>query len=91
MDVYSSQPYCISFFITIIGSISGVKPTATAMAKKKALLQSPFVKPFIRKTNGKRIITIRSNNLLTLANPKSNDVFPRLDVAFLAISPKKVC
>ena len=32
---------------TIIGSISGVSPTATARAKKNASLQSCFVKPLI--------------------------------------------
>ena len=37
---------------TIIGSISGVRPTATARAKKKAPFQSCLVNPFMRKTNG---------------------------------------
>ena len=37
---------------TIIGSISGVSPTATASAKKKASFQSCFVKPLMRKTSG---------------------------------------
>src|SRR5271155_1339574 len=37
---------------TIMGSISGVRPTATASAKKKALFQSCLVKPLIRKTRG---------------------------------------
>ena len=35
-----------------MGSISGVRPTATAMAKKKAPLQSCLVKPLMRKTSG---------------------------------------
>ena len=48
--------------VTIIGSISGVSPTATARAKKKASCQFPFVMPLIRNTNGtitnmKRIIS----------------------------------
>ena len=38
--------------VTIIGSISGVSPTATATAKKKASPQSPFVSPLIRNTSG---------------------------------------
>src|ERR1035437_915592 len=37
---------------TIIGSISGVRPTATAIAKKKASFQSCLVKPLMRKTRG---------------------------------------
>ncbi len=37
---------------TIMGSISGVRPTATAMAKKKALFQSCLVRPLMRKTSG---------------------------------------
>ena len=52
--------------VTIIGSISGVMPTATAIAKKNASFQSsrvlPLVSPLITKTNGtmtsmKRIIS----------------------------------
>ena len=47
---------------TIIGSISGVRPTATARAKKKASIQSCFVRPLMRNTSGtitsmKRIIS----------------------------------
>ncbi|SAL84848.1 hypothetical protein AWB67_06784 [Caballeronia terrestris] len=38
--------------VTIIGSISGVSPTATATAKSKASNQSPFVSPLIVKTRG---------------------------------------
>ena len=37
---------------TIMGSISGVRPTATAIAKKKALFQSCLVNPLMRKTSG---------------------------------------
>ena len=36
--------------VTIIGSISGVNPTATATANKSASSQSPLVKPLIRNT-----------------------------------------
>ncbi len=38
---------------TIIGSISGVRPTATARAKRNASIQSPLVRPLIRKTTGR--------------------------------------
>src|ERR1700759_4888307 len=37
---------------TIIGSISGVNPTATAIEKKNASPQLCLVKPLIRKTSG---------------------------------------
>ena len=48
--------------VTIIGSISGVSPTATATANKSASSQLPLVRPLIRKTAGtitmmKRIIS----------------------------------
>jgi hypothetical protein len=47
---------------TIIGSISGVRPTATARAKKKASIQLCLVSPLITNTSGtmtsmKRIIS----------------------------------
>ncbi len=44
---------------TIIGSISGVRPTATAIAKKKDSFQSCFTKPLMKKTIG----TITSMNV----------------------------
>ena len=37
---------------TIMGSISGVSPTATARAKKNASFQSPLVSPLMTKTSG---------------------------------------
>ena len=48
--------------VTIIGSISGVNPTATASANSNASSQSPLVRPLIRNTDGtstrmKRIIS----------------------------------
>ena len=38
--------------VTITGSISGVSPTAVAIAKINALSQSPLVKPLIKNTRG---------------------------------------
>ena len=38
--------------VTIIGSISGVSPTATAKAKMNASSQLCFVNPLMRKTAG---------------------------------------
>ncbi len=82
-------PFAI-LLVTIIGNISGVSPTATAIAKKKACDQSPLVIPLIKKTIGNRIITIRINSLLTFAIPLSKAVLILFVVALLAISPKKV-
>lgn len=47
--------------VTIMGSISGVKPTAIEMPNKKAFSQSPFVIPLIKKTRG----TITSINRIS--------------------------
>ena len=38
--------------VTIIGSISGVSPTATEIPNRKASSQSPFVIPLIKNTSG---------------------------------------
>src|ERR1039458_10519982 len=38
---------------TIIGSISGVRPTATASEKKNASFQSCLVRPLMTKTSGR--------------------------------------
>ncbi|MBD0072991.1 hypothetical protein IAF17_18865, partial [Acinetobacter baumannii] len=38
--------------VTIIGSISGVRPTATDNANKNASAQSPLVKPLMKSTTG---------------------------------------
>ena len=38
--------------VTIIGSISGVRPTAMEMAKRNACSQSPLVTPLIKNTSG---------------------------------------
>ena len=46
---------------TIIGSISGVRPTATATANMKAWNQSCLVSPLIRKTTG--TITAMKRNI----------------------------
>lgn len=63
--------------VTIIGSISGVSPTATVTAKMKASSQSPFVIPLTMKTNGTMMSMNRMSNMLTLAMPLSNAVAAR--------------
>ena len=75
---------------TIMGSISGVSPTATAMAKKKAPFQSCLVKPLIRKTSG----TITAINWIISQvkrlRPRSKLVSTRSPVMELAMLPKYV-
>ena len=41
--------------VTIIGSISGVSPTATATANSSASNQLPLLRPLIRNTSGAMI------------------------------------
>src|SRR5674476_224613 len=48
----SSTAPLASVVVTIIGSISGVKPTATDNANSDASSQSPFVNPLISNTTG---------------------------------------
>ena len=40
--------------VTIIGSISGVRPTATEMANRNASSQSPLVRPLMKNTTGNK-------------------------------------
>ena len=47
--------------VTIMGSISGVSPTAMEMANRKASTQSPFVMPLTTNTTG----TITSMNRIS--------------------------
>ena len=62
------------FELTIIGSISGVSPTATASANSAASVQSPLLKPLINSTTGTIISIKRISSMLTLLTPRSNAV-----------------
>jgi hypothetical protein len=53
------------FTVTIIGSISGVRPTATATAKSSASSQSCLVSPLMRKTAG---TMTRMNRIISQVN-----------------------
>ena len=57
--------------VTIMGSISGVMPTATAKAKKKASCQLCLVNPLMRKTKGTITAMKRIINQVKLATPLS--------------------
>ncbi len=69
----STEPLT-KFVVTITGSISGVKPTAVAIAKIKALIQSPLVSPLIMKTSGAMIAVMVINNLEMFLIPTSKVV-----------------
>ena len=73
--------------VTIIGSISGVRPTATETAKRNASSQSPFVNPFTRNTKGIITSMKRMSRKLTLLMPLSKAVAARWPVMPLTIEP----
>ena len=76
--------------VTIIGSISGVSPTATEIANKAAFIQSSLVKPLINKTTGTMTSIKRIKTQETELTPFSKLVFGGLLFSALAISPKSV-
>jgi len=55
--------------VTIIGSISGVRPTAMARANNKASIQSPLVKPLMKNTSGAITNMKRISSQLTWFTP----------------------
>ena len=61
-----------SVLVTIIGSISGVRPTATDSATRKASSQSPLVKPLTKKMIGNITAAKRISSQLTLLTPAWN-------------------
>ena len=70
----SSTAPLASVEVTIIGSISGVRPTATDSANRNASIQSPLVKPLISSTNGTITKAKRISSQLTLLTPAWNAV-----------------
>ena len=73
---------------TIIGSISGVSPTATASAKKNACVQSCFVSPLIRNTSGTITAMIRIMSQVKSFTPLSKLVGGSSSVIAPAIAPR---
>ncbi|MNI83862.1 hypothetical protein D3C73_1407110 [compost metagenome] len=63
--------------MTIIGSISGVRPTATDSANRNASVQSPLVQPLTSRTNGTITRAKRISSQLTLLTPAWNAVGAR--------------
>ena len=78
------------FVVTIIGSISGVSPTATARANSSASSQSPLVRPLIRNTSGTITSMKRMRSQLTLLTPTSKAVVGRRPSSPRAIEPVAV-
>ncbi len=76
---------------TIMGSISGVSPTATASAKKNASPQLPLVNPLMRNTNG--TITIMNRIIIQVKRliPLSKLVSTCWPARLPAMVPKYVC
>ena len=73
---------------TIIGSISGVRPTATAMEKKKASRQLCLVSPLMRKTSGTITIMKRIISHVNCCTPLSKLVCSGSPTMLPAMLPK---
>ena len=76
--------------VTIMGSISGVKPTAIEMANRNASIQFPLVKPLMNNTMGTMASINRINTQETELTPFSKLVSTSTSTISTAISPKTV-
>ena len=76
--------------VTMTGSISGVSPTATAMAKMKDSCQLPLVNPLMTKTAGTMTPMKRIRSQDTFLMPLSKLVSLRCPKILFASEPKKV-
>ena len=76
--------------VTIMGSISGVRPTATEMANSSASIQLPLVKPFSSSTIGTITAMNRISSRLTLPMPLSKAVLGGLLPMVRAMEPNMV-
>ena len=73
--------------VTIMGSISGVSPTATETANSRACIQFPLVIPLMRNTAGTIISIKRISTQETSFTPFSNVVFGGFSSRLFAIIP----
>ena len=78
------------FTVTIMGSISGVSPTATATAKSSASNQLPLVRPLITNTRGAITTMKPSINQVKRVIPLSKLVSTRCSAIMPATCPKAV-
>ena len=76
--------------VTIMGSISGVRPTATEMANRTACIQSPLVKPLRNSTTGTIISMKRISTQETALTPFSKVVLGGFAFRSLARMPSMV-
>ena len=76
------------FMVTIIGNISGVNPTATATANRKACVQSCFRNPLMRNTSGTMTRMKRIISQMKRWIPRSKLVSWRCSEMVEAIEPK---
>ena len=76
--------------VTIMGSISGVSPTATEIANSSAFSQSPFVKPLKNSTTGTMTSMKRMSTQETALTPFSKLVLGGLTFRRWASSPSSV-
>ncbi len=74
--------------VTIMGSISGVSPTATAMANRNASSQLCLLSPLIRKTSGTITAMKRIISQVNLLTPRSKLVNWRCPTILAASDPK---
>ena len=74
--------------VTIIGSISGVSPTATAMANRNASSQLCLLSPLMRNTAGTITAMKRIISQVNLLTPKSKLVNWRCPTMLAASEPK---
>ena len=74
--------------VTIMGSISGVRPTATEMANSAACIQSPLVKPLTNSTTGTISSIKRISTQETELTPFSKVVLGGLVVQLLGHPPQ---
>ena len=85
----ASAPRAIEV-VTIMGSISGVRPTATEMAKSSASSQLPLVMPLSTSTAGAITAMKRISSRDTAPRPLSKAVLGGLSPMVRAMEPKMV-
>ena len=76
--------------VTIMGSISGVRPTAMEMPKRKASSQSPLVRPLMKKTRGTITSIKRISTQETAFTPLVKLVSTASPATEEAMEPKRV-
>ena len=79
------------FIVTSMGSISGVSPTATALANSSASSQSPLVRPLMMNTSGTITAMKRSISHVKRFSPKAKLLGPSASVIDCAMPPNTAC